>query len=61
MTYITKERNPVIANLKEADLTGVATGQFRDPVKLIYVEHITDIEEAMEVQISIFYNLRQVT
>ena len=55
------EKSSVIANLKEADLTGVATGQFRDPVELIYVEHITDIEEAMEVQVSIFYNLRQLT
>ena len=46
------ERSSVIANLKETDQTGVATGQFRDPVEMMYVEHVTDIEEAMEVQVS---------
>ena len=47
-------KSSVIATLKDEDMTGMATGQFRHPVELISVEHITDIEEAMEVQVGIF-------
>ena len=53
-----EEKFSVIATLKEADLTGVATGQLRDPVELIYIEHITDIEEAMEVQVYMFFSFK---
>ena len=51
------EKSSVIANLKQSDLTGVATGTFSTPVEIMYVEPMLEPEESMEVQVFKFLSL----
>ena len=50
--HLKGERSSVITNLKKSDLTGVATGAFRDAVEVMYVEAMLEQGEAMDVQVS---------
>ena len=52
--HLKGERSSVIANLNKEDLTGVATGAFRNAVEVMYVEAISDLEEQMDIQVCIF-------
>ena len=52
--HLKGERSSVIANLKKEDLTGVATGAFKNPVEVMYIEAISDLEEQMDIQVFIF-------
>ena len=47
-------KSSVITNLKQSDLTGVATGTFSTPVEIMYVEPMLENEESMEVQVCKF-------
>ena len=52
--HLKGEKSSVITNLKKTDLTGVATGIFKNSVEIIYVEQIVETEKHMEVQVSVF-------
>ena len=53
--HLKGENSSVIKNLTKSDITGVATGAFRDAVEVMYVESILQNAESMEIQVCQLY------
>ena len=49
--HLKGEKSSVITNLNQKEITGVATGVFRDAVEVMYVEAMLEPQEQMDVQV----------
>ena len=52
--HLKGEKSSVITNLNQKEITGVATGVFRDAVEVMYVESMLEPQEQMDVQVYLF-------